>query len=370
MRHRPKYLPIAILVISGIASSCLFQSGENPNKRSISDGCGRSVNLPDTVRSVIALKAGALRLLCYMDQADKAGYIEGNEKRRSAPYLSANPGLRELSIIGAGNNHDTELLAASNADLIIVTFMTCSEADKLQELTKKPVFVLNYGNLDDKTDDLFTSLKLLGKIFYREERADSVIDYIRSTLSGGRYRTSDYNTDPVTAYIGGVAFSGSHGISSTVPGYPPFKAISAGNVAESLTKILDSSGSSQSNTVLVIDTEQLIKWDPEYIFLDASGKEIWQKEVEKPVINETLKAFQNSKVYTVLPFNWYTINYENLLCNMWFIGKTLYPETFTDINTEAKCREIYRFFYGTDVFDEMNDLYNPYKPVINAERNK
>jgi len=71
-------------------------------------------------------------------------------------------------------------------------------------------------------------------------------------------------------------------------------------------------------------------------------------------------AVHDSKVFTVLPFNWYAVNYENLLCNTWFIGKTIYPETFREISVEQKCREIYRFFLGTDIYDEITDLYHPF----------
>ena len=97
-----------------------------PKTRVVTDAYGRSIVVPDSIRSVIGLGSGALRLMCYMDLADKTGYIEGNEKRRKIPYIMANPDLRNLEVIGAGNNYDTELLAASNADLLVTTFKTAS----------------------------------------------------------------------------------------------------------------------------------------------------------------------------------------------------------------------------------------------------
>ena len=87
-------------------------------------------------------------------------------------------------------------------------------------------------------------------------------------------------------------------------------------------------------------------------------------EIDKPVFNGTMKAFRQKKVFTVLPYNWYTINYENVLCNSWYVGKTIYPEAFADVDIDAKCREIYEVFLGKDVFDEMNKLYRPFREAL------
>ena len=78
--------------------------------------------IPDTIQSVVALRTGALRLLSYLKVTDKVNYIEANKQRRNVPYLFDNPGLRQLEIIGAGNNYDTELLAVSDADMVVSVF--------------------------------------------------------------------------------------------------------------------------------------------------------------------------------------------------------------------------------------------------------
>ena len=362
MSYTVKLKALIIFTASMMVLSCHHQSESSRGSRSFTDSCGRIVRLPDTIGSVIALKSGALRLLSYLDLADRVSYIEGNEKRRSVPYLFANPHLRDLPVIGTGNNHDPELLAASSADIIVVTFMTCSEADKLQAVTKKPVIVVKYGNLTDGKSDLYKSLTLLGDIFQRSGRADSIISFFETNLNDIQARTSGYSSPGVTVYIGGVAYNGAHGISSTVPAYPPFKTLPVRNVAEPLLNITGYAGTSHYNTM--IDPEQLIEWDPDYVFLDSSGEAIWQDEIRKPFFVRTLRAFRNGNAHRVLPYNWFTINYENLLCNAWFIGKTIYPEAFSDINIEMKCREIYEFTVGRDVYDDMHNLYRPYTPVL------
>lgn len=348
-------------MLLGISPSCTGPAGKKLHTREIKDASGRKVYIPDTINSVIALRAGALRLIAYMGLTDRIKYIEGNERRRQVPYLFANPSLRQKDLIGAGNNYDNELLAASSADIIITTFMTAAEADKLQGKTGKPVFVLDYGDLKENSEGFYMSLDLLGQVFYRKKRAEELKAFFRANLDELKLRAK--NIDKLKVYVGGVAYRGAHGISSTEPGYPPFKMLSLDNVASSLGEVMSSPVANQENAF--IDTEQLIVWDPDYIFLDAAGREIWYNEVDNELLKETITAFKNERLYTVLPYNWYTTNYENVLCNAWFIGKTLDPLAFEHIDIEDKCREIYTFFLGSDVYDEMAALYDPFTPVLN-----
>lgn len=354
MRYLIFYLKI--IFIGAVLTSCNQPGVSQFNRRLITDAAGRKVMVLDTIKSVIALRAGALRLLCYMDVANKVGYIEGNEQRRNVPYLLANPWLKEKHLIGAGNNYDAELLAASDADLIVVTFTSIADADKLQETTNKPVVLLEYGDLKNKKEKLFKSLILLGELFHRPGRADSLIQYISLNMKDFEARSA--GKDSITAYIGGVAYRGAHGISSTEPGYPPFRFLSIENVAASLGEVISSPITNHENAF--IDMEQLLIWNPGYIFLDAAGEKIWKQEIDKNVLNETLSALRSGNAYSVLPYNWYTTNYENILCNTWFIGKIVYPDSFRDVEVDAKCREIYTFFLGIDVFDEMTELYKPF----------
>ncbi|MBN1107481.1 MAG: ABC transporter substrate-binding protein [Bacteroidales bacterium] len=355
-----KVFTIICFLLPAIASSCGNRGGGNAHKtgRRLTDAAGRSVSIPDTLTSVVAIRPGTLRLLSYMGVTDRVAYIEGNEKIRNIPYLMANPDLRDLEIIGTGNNYDTELLASCDAELIISTFMNTAEADRLGKITGKPVFLLEYGNLGNRMEDLFKSLRLLGEIFYCQPRADTIIGYINHTITELKSVSSASKKEDISVYIGGVAYSGSHGITSTVPGYPPFNFLSLNNSASAVESMMKSSGITQDNAF--IEKEQLITWDPDYLFLDASGISIWQNEIDDPAFRNTMRALKEGYIYIVLPYNWYTVNYENLLCNSWFIAGILFPDIFSETDLEHKYREIYKFFLGTDIFDEIVKLYNPF----------
>ena len=346
--------------------SCSAGKSDRQQGRSVTDHSGRTVNIPDTVKKVIALKSGTMRLLAYMGVTDRVSHIEGSEQRRNVPYLVANPHLRGLPVIGAGNHHDTELLAAAATDLIVATFMSPQEADRLQRLTLKPVMLLNYGDLGVGRDDLFSTLTLLGEIFHLEERADTLKRYIEATIDECAARASRATEPSRTAYVGGVAYNGAHGLTSTETDYPPFMMLSVSNAAIVPDSRKNSDG--PGHEVLFIEVEQLIEWNPEVIFLDAAGRHIWEEEIASGIMQTSLAALRTGEVYTVLPYNWNSTNFENLLCNVWYIGSVMMPSAFGDVDVAGKSREVYKLFYGTDIYDLVYDYYKPFSQLRNDNR--
>jgi len=70
-----------------------------------------------------------------------------------------------------------------------------------------------------------------------------------------------------------------------------------------------------------------------------------------------LSAAKNGRVYGVLPYNFYNVNYETVLADAYFIGKTLYPERFEDVDPVRKANEIFAFFIGKPNFGDLNGQY-------------
>ncbi len=361
-KHGTSWHLVIIMIMAVVVASSCGSSRQPHEGRLITDSAGRQVTIPDTVKSVIALKSGTLRLLSYMKVTHLVSHIEGSEQRRNVLYLFANPHLRELPPIGAGNNYDAELLAAATPDLILATFMSPSEADRLQRLTQRPVVLLEYGDLGVRRTKLYGTLTLLGRIFHREERADTLISYIETTIEECSRRAAAATEEPCSAYIGGVAYNGAHGITSTEPDYPPFAMLSVNNVAAGLG--LRVSSDAPGHEVVFIDPEQLIQWNPDVLFLDAAGSRIWEEELAATSVFSSMKALQEGQAYTVLPYNWNTTNYENLLCNAWYIGSLLMPSAFGDMDAGQKGREVMQLLYGPDIYDRAVDYYQPFRQYV------
>jgi len=58
-----------------------------------------------------------------------------------------------------------------------------------------------------------------------------------------------------------------------------------------------------------------------------------------------------------MPHNFYGTNFETVLINSWFAGKVIFPDAFEDVDFEKKARDIYQFMLGSDVFDQMKEMY-------------
>ena len=356
---------LTIFLIFQLFSCNYDNSSKVENLREIKDMSGRNVSIPDTINRVIALGPGALRYLVYMNQQNKIIAIEGNEKRRFVPYLQAHPELEKLPQIGTGNIYETELLSIQKPDVLICTYMNQGKGEELQKKTGIPVILLNYGDFNQNVEVAFDALKFLGKLFYNENRADSLITYIKKNISDLESRTKNFpENQKESVYIGGVAYKGSHGLNSTEPMYAPFRFVNAINVASGQGEATSSRKAWLENAI--IDKEKIINWNPQKIFLDISGFEVLKNDLsESSPFFSTLDAIKNSELYFVLPHNWYTINFENVLCNSYYIGKVLYPENFSYVEIEKKADEIYFNFLGKSVYQNMKRKFGGFRKIAN-----
>lgn len=341
----------------------------------ITDGFGRDVTVPENVESVVCSGAGSLRYLVYLQAQDRVVGVDSLEKKESEvegrPYALANPQLKDYPLIGEfRGNDDPEKIIVINPQVVLKAGTTgqpsatnAAEADTLQDKTDIPVVSFPYGSLknEEQKAEMYSSLRIMGEVVGKQERAEEIIAYIEATLADLENRTADIpEAERKTVYVGGVSSAGAHGIISTEPAYPPFLWVNANNVAAGM-------GADHAD----IAKEALVDWDPEYIFIDIGTLQLGNEgaigELKTDTSLKGLSAVKNGNVYGVIPYNFYSTNYESVLANAYFVGKVLYPDRFEDIDPEAKADEIYTFFLGKPVFSDLNSQYNDtgFKQVLN-----
>jgi len=361
-------LVIAMVAFCGCTGSTESPAGAvTPVKeQTVIDGFDRSVTVPVPVESVICSGSGCVRYLVYLQGEDLIAGVDSIEKEgripEGRPYsLVHGDWLKDLPLFGEfRGKDDPEKVIGIGPDLVFKTGSTGTaygtsgaEADTLQEKTWIPVVAFPYGSLRDEAEkaDMYAGLRVIGASIGREDRAEEVIAYIEATMADLEERTADIPADErKQVYIGGVSSAGAHGIISTEPAYPPFLWVHADNVASGLgTAHVD------------VAKEALVDWDPEYIFIDAGTIQadnegaIGQLKTDPAL--RGLSAVKEGRVYGVLPYNFYNINYETVLADAYFIGTVLYPDRFADIDPVEKADEIYTFFVGEPVFDELSGQY-------------
>ncbi|MFP4047571.1 MAG: iron ABC transporter substrate-binding protein [Bacteroidales bacterium] len=348
----------SLAVILVLAANCNNpeQSPDN-GLRDRKDMLGRTVGVPEKVNKVVAIGPGALRLLCYLQVTEKVTGIEELERRSGRPYAFAYPELQNKPLIGPPFTGDAELIASCKPDIIVKTYTSQREADKLQNKTNIPVVAIQYTSKRDEWKTLKKSLSFLGEVFNKQSRADSLIAFFSSSIDTLKLLTSKADAKP-KVYAGGISHRGTHGFTSTSIYYEPFEFVSARNVASPLREKYD------SMEEVIIDPEQILKWNPEIIFLDLAGIQLIRKDIQKyGKLLDNTTAFKNSQVYGIHPYNWYAVNYATTLINAWYIGSVLYPEQFSKFDIEKKADEIYTQFLGKNVYQEMTEQYGPYQLI-------
>lgn len=350
-----------ILIFAGCRQST--RDGTSVFRR-VEDMTGRMVKIPDKIDKVIGLRAGALRMLVYMDAVEMIAGIEEGEQHGARPYTLAFPGLLELPVIGPAMGGDAELILKSGADVIFLSYTSGGDADALQKKTGIPVIAIECPEFATEREKLYQTFKLIGQVLRKEARADSLINYIEESINILNKRTGDIAGDNKHGvYIGGISYSGAHGINSTQPYYPPFHFVNALNYASTVNKRLISHVKGT-----YIDIEQLILWDPEILFIDESGINLVKQDLaQNRVLYHSLDAVKNNRIHVLLPYNNYATNYEFVLVNAWYTGMVVYPERFSDIEIQSKIKEITTHFLGRDIVSVLKSGYIAPKQMSKEE---
>jgi len=362
MKQKSKKWPIflAFMLISILMAACSSNDIKNDAEEkviTVTDMLGRKVEIPQDADQFVNVGVGALRLYTYVAPLDQLVGIERKETegQTGVPYSVMNQSIFEsLPIIGQGGptgTADPEQILTVAPDVIFNTYaMDAASADELQEKTGIPVVVLSYGeNGGIFNQEILDSLRLIGTITGEEEHAEEVIATLKEYEADLTARTSQIKKeDKPTVYIGALGNKGPQGIESTQGDYSLTNILQVNNVA-------DQTGKKGS---LMIDKEQLLTWDPEYIFIDLDGYQIVQKDYEKnTAFYQSLTAFKNDHVHVQLPFILLRTNVETAIADAYYMGTVLYPQEFKDIDPEKKADEIYTKLLGKPFYEQMVQDY-------------
>jgi iron complex transport system substrate-binding protein len=324
--------------------------------RVITDARGRSVEVPAEINSIVCVKACALRMVSYFDAIDKVIAVESYEKGTGQgglysdklTYRVAFPWLKDLPDIGGADN--PEKIIEANPDIVFCTTIAVSELDAFQEKLGIPVFAIN-ADLEFGDEAFFDQITMMGKVLKEEKRAAELNKGIKNIIKDCSGRLP---TIIKTAYATGMQGGSGSGLLKTSGDYLPFDDTNVKNV-------MPSSAAGVGKQPYQTDLESLIKANPQYVFVDMNASAVkadYKSFVQDGTGIENLTAFKNKDVYTNLIYKIYGTNWDNQLCNLYFIGKTVYPELYKDVDPQKKAEEIWKLFFQVDL---------SYDKVVNAQ---
>lgn len=332
-----------------VASGQLSNSEQSSNAdesatRIITDALGREVEIPAKVETIVPL-GNTPRMISYLGLADMVVGIEECEIASSPIQAYAYPHADKWSTLpncGTNSMGETayypEQIMIANPDVILTTD-TSDVADDLQTQTDIPVVCVAQGTLFG--DDYDQSLRILAEVCHVSDRAENLIKFIDDSLADLAARAETVSGEGKPTVLGaGATFKGSHSIDGIYTNYSVFEVLAANDVAEEIAGEGGSSG-------VMVDREQILTWNPEIIFFDSASMGLINADyAENPGYFEQLQAVQNGNLYQWPNSTWHWSNVEIPLVSAYYVGTLLYPETFADIDFDAKASEIFEMFLG------------------------
>lgn len=348
---------LSALLCLGLFAGCGAPDGGTGNTRTITDGAGRQVQVPEKVESIVCVGVGALRYSCYMGAADLVVGVEDCEKEPviSRLYNFVNiEKFRDLPVIGTNGVPYAEEIVNVAPDVIVMSKYASVDADELQEKTGTPVVVVP-GSDTTLDEAAFETIRILGELYGKQTRAGELTDYLKGLQADLLARTKDIpDSEKPTVYVGGVSFKGHHGFEGTEAFYGPFALIGARNLANTTGQ----------TGAFNIDLEQVLTWDPDVIFIDFNGLSLINQDyAQNPDYYNALTAVQEGRVYSQISFRSNASNLETALADAYYAACVLYPAQFADIDPVAKAGEIFQMLLGVNPYEDLKEAGYAFCPI-------
>ena len=332
-----------------------------PETRMIVDGNGRAVEIPYTVESIVCVGVGALRYTCYMQGQDLVVGVEDYETKagmsRLYNYVNFDR-FGSLPVTGTNGEPFVEEIINVGPQVIVMSSYASVDPNELQSKTGIPVVMVPGSDttLDDKA---YETIRILGELYGKEDRAEELTVYLHGIEKDLAQRVEGIpEEDKPTAYVCGVSFKGAHGFEGTEAFYGPFELIQANNLANTTGQ----------TGAFDIDLEQVLQWDPQFIFVDFNGMSLINEDyAANPDFYNSLTAVQEGRVYSQISFRSSASNLETALADAYYAATILYPEQFADVEIEAKTGEIFETLLGSNPYNDLKESGYEFKAVTIGE---
>ena len=346
------------------SSASSSESGKAAVPIQLKDMIGREVTItPGSYKKVVCIGAGALRTYTYIGDASLLAGVEDidNESLTERPkmfdsvarpyVLAYGDVFKALPSCGVGGPNaqaaEAEKILTCKPDIVISEYEDVDKENALEQALGVPVVTLKTGP-DGVFDENFTaSLRMLGKIFNEDEKAEKLISFVEKETAELKKRTADITDDKKpSVYICGLGNWGTTDHLMTAQGYKTFEILNIKNAVSGLEK----------NGIQKIEAEKFVSIgdSTDIMIIDAAAvKNIKPLYKENPGMFDSMKAWKNGEVYLQMAYNAYYTNFETALINAWFIGKSVYPDKFSDVDIVSKTNEVTKAFLGKELSDKI-----------------
>ena len=301
---------------------------EAPQEKIIIDQLGREVVIPDTITSVATSHGPTTAMVVAMGGGD---LIVGTGPKGSGRNIFNDVAPLAMSSpqIGQQANLNLEELARINPDLFIFPVRNREILDDLETLE-----ILGVAIDPERFDSIIAAMRIVGAAINNDEHAEEVISLVERNLSTIGERTAGVANAP-TAIITGRGSMTEVCVSGMLQ-HEILEIAGAQNMA----------GEIEGHAAVDVGLEQLLVWNPDYIFIAAFG-DMQPEDFYSDEQFADLSAVINRRVYKIPSEadSWETPQPAAVLATMW-ITHIIHPDLFTVEEFEAGMDEFYTLLYG------------------------
>lgn len=331
-----------VFLLNGGAWSSSEPSGGAAHE--VTDSVGRAVQVPDDPQSIAALDSFSGSVAVLAGAGDRlmgapGGVISNEMLAEVYPDLGS---IDQLS----GNAINVETLLAADVDVVLIKRDLYDNGEETAKLDRVgiPYVVVDYDTLEGQMD----AIRLVGEVCGpdAQEKAGAIADYYQQTVDLVESRAAQLDeSEKVSVY---------HSIND------PLLTDGAGSLGADWMKragavsVSAQEGGKGGTGDYTATLEQVYTWNPDVVVCSTAdaknailADEQWQG----------LDAVESGNVYNlpVSTSRWGQRGDPETFLGMLWLGKTLYPDLYTDIDLKQTVVAYYRDVIGLEVDDELWD---------------
>lgn len=357
---RPKtaaLTPDTMQRIYSILLAVLFLLASAADARTVTDHMGRSVEIPDEIKSVAVTNIFPLPSFLSLFLAENK--ITGMHRVSMAAAENGLLGKIRPEVLKAdttfmqGNALNIESMLSLHPDVV---FVNAGDAASLKMLENAGIpavsFSVNKWNYN-VLETYRAWIALIDQVFPGKIGRAEAEKYARDIETLVAERVSHIAAEKRKRILFLFQYDAKHIVTSGKNFFGEYWAAAAGgiNTAEEIRA---------ENSNAIVNMEQIYGWNPDVIFItnftSARPDDLFGNKFNNWM---PIKAVQNKAVYKMPRgiYRTYTPSADSPLALLW-VAKTVYPENFADIDFTGEVKKYYKTLFNIDLADgDVDDAY-------------
>ena len=352
-------LPAAALIAAALLAGCEREAPEQRDgagaadeaeTRAVTDMLGRSVAIPERIERIATVNVDAFRMALHLGAEEQLvgmpSDMYGSRFAQAKPVeVRAFDRLDAVPRIGGGqpgSEFSAERALATDPDVFVYWAFSRGEdrpamrerADRVQERLGVPVVAVNTIGTERESreavrETIATAYGLMGTLTGREERAEALLGYYDDVVAELRERVA--GEAPPRVYL-----AHRRNLYNHVSYYLPVEQLEA--------ELLTEGRRGQDGEV---SAEELLTWDPEYIFLHTPSRAS-RVGIDEVLEDERISRIEAVSEQRVHRFKGTFMGWDLAtgLIDLVHMADVLYPKAMEDVDVDDRGREILDRFYG------------------------